>query len=423
MELDPNSRSYHINKSNIANALLLEIQLITLFIFDPDLIPRHLINYLIHHPTFILDPEPDGAPCGRMLLVSTRLACLMSLTVPPALEHRCRPPSASMPDEPAPIADDPPGVEPIPSVSATHRAGFVSILGVPNVGKSTLMNALVGERLSITTPKAQTTRHRIMGILNAEDYQIVYSDTPGVLLPHYKLQEGMMRFVLSSINDADVLLLVVDVFQTEFADDKVLRALRASPAALIVLVNKIDLLREGPTALSAEKRAKLGTEEDVLARWRAEFPGASVLPISARQNVGTEELFERVSALLPLHPPFFPKDQMTDKPERFFASEMLRGAIFELYSQEVPYSCEVLIGSFKEKQDIIRITAEICVGSESQKGIVIGAKGAAIKRVGIRARKRMEEFFLKKVHLETRVKVRKGWREDESALREFGYLT
>ena len=201
-----------------------------------------------------------------------------------------------------------------------------------------------------------------------------------------------------------------------------LRALRASPSALLVLVNKIDLLREG-SSLSAEKRAALGTEEEVLNRWRAEFPGASVLPVSARQKAGTDGVFERVRALLPLHPPFFPKDQLTDKPERFFASEMLRESIFELYSQEVPYSCEVAVCAFKEKPNIIRIEAEIYVASESQKGIVIGAKGAAIKRVGVRARKRLETFFQKPVFLETRVKVRKGWREDESALKEFGYLT
>jgi len=304
----------------------------------------------------------------------------------------------------------------------THRAGFVSILGVPNVGKSTLMNQLVGEKLSITTAKAQTTRHRIMGILNGAEYQIVYSDTPGVLLPHYKLQEGMMRFVQGSINDADILILVVDVYQTEFPDPKLLRQLKSSSAAMLVLLNKVDLLMDG-SPLTLQKRELLGTEEELLAHWGREFPGASVLPISARQGKGLDGVLERLVALLPCHPPFFPKDQLTDKPEKFFAAEMLRESIFELYSQEVPYSTEVAVQSFKEQDDIIRIHCDIYVAQESQKGIIIGSKGSAIKRVGIRSRKRMEEFFQKKVHLETRVKVRKAWREDETSLREFGYLS
>lgn len=307
------------------------------------------------------------------------------------------------------------------AVSTQHRAGFVSILGVPNVGKSTLMNQLVGERLSITTPKAQTTRHRIMGILNGEDYQIVYSDTPGVLLPHYKLQEGMMRFVRGSINDADVLILVVDVFQQGFPDEKMLRQLKSSPAAMLVLLNKIDLLEDG-SPLTLEKREALGTREQLVEQWSNEFPGASVLPVAARQGKGLDAIMERLMVLLPHHPPFFPKDQLTDKPERFFAAEMLRESIFELYSQEVPYSTEVAVQSFKETEKIIRIQCEIYVAHESQKGIIIGNKGAAIKRVGVRSRKRLEQFFQKQVHLETRVKVRKAWREDETALREFGYL-
>ena len=221
------------------------------------------------------------------------------------------------------------------AAASQHRAGFVSIIGLPNVGKSTLMNALVGEKLSITCSKAQTTRHRIMGILSGDDYQIVYSDTPGVIPdPSYKLQEGMMGFVRSSINDADVLLVVVDVFQDGFADERVLRQLRASPAALLVLLNKVDLLDEAAPR-GAERRAKLGAPDELRRRWEERFPEATVLPIAARRGEGVDEVLRTVRALLPVHPPFFPADQMSDKPERFFASEMLRQAIFEGYQQEV----------------------------------------------------------------------------------------
>jgi len=303
-----------------------------------------------------------------------------------------------------------------------HRAGFVSILGVPNVGKSTLMNALVGERLSIATAKAQTTRHRIMGILNDEDYQIVYSDTPGVLQPQYRLQEGMMRFVRSSINDADVLLLVVDIFQGTFPDEQVLRQLRASPASLLVLLNKVDLLEED-SPLGPVRRAEIGTKEEALERLRGEFPDATVLPLCAKGGDGVDEVLKRVLALLPIHPPYFPKDQMTDKPERFFAAEMLREAIFEVYEQEIPYSCECSIDAFKESEDLIRIRAHIYVSHDSQKGIVIGKRGAALKKVGVRTRKRLEDFFQKQCYLETRVKVRPNWRQDDSALKEFGYIS
>ena len=249
------------------------------------------------------------------------------------------------------------------SSSPGHRAGFVSILGIPNVGKSTLLNALLGERLSIATSKAQTTRHRIMGILNTDDYQIVYSDTPGVLSPQYKLQEGMMRFVKASINDADVLILVVDIFQEKFPDEKLLRQLRASPAPLLVLINKVDLL-EGDSPNAVNRVTDLGTAEQIMARWQEEFPESTVLPLAARRGDGVDTLLEQVLAFLPEHPPFFPKDQLTDRPERFFASEMLREAIFEHYSQEVPYACEVRIDAFKESDDIIRIRAYIYVSHE-----------------------------------------------------------
>ena len=294
-----------------------------------------------------------------------------------------------------------------PPAPPGHRAGFVSILGVPNVGKSTLLNALMGEQLSIATSKAQTTRHRILGMVNGEDHQIVFSDTPGVLLPQYKLQEGMMAFVRSSLIDADAVILVVDIFQDQFPDEKLLRQLRASPTALLVLLNKVDLLDAGDAsderraAKAAERRAKLGTPEALLQRWRDQFPGATVLPIAARSGEGVDEVMRLVLALLPEHPPYYDKEQLSDRPERFFAAEFLREAIFEHYSEEIPYSCECVIEAFKEAETTIRLRADIFVSHESQKGIVIGKGGAALKKVGTRARKRMEAFFDKKIYLET----------------------
>ena len=253
---------------------------------------------------------------------------------------------------------------------------------------------------------------------------------PAQLRPQYKLQEGMMGFVRSSMVDADVILLVVDVFQEEgLPDEKLVRQLRSSPAALLVLLNKVDLLdAEHPAATpqqaakAAERRARFGTPEEIAARWQADFPDASVLPISARRGEGVDGVLSRVSALLPEHPPYYPKDQLTDKPERFFAGEMLREAIFESYQQEIPYSCECRIESFKEADEIIRLRAIIYVAHDSQKGIVIGKGGQALKKVGMRARARLEDFFQKKVYLETRCKVRPNWRQDAKALEEFGYL-
>ena len=322
--------------------------------------------------------------------------------------------------------------------TADHRAGFVSIVGKPNVGKSTLMNAILGTRLSIITSKAQTTRHRIMGIMNGDDYQIVYSDTPGVLIPQYKLQEGMMRFVQGSINDADVIVVVVDIFQDSSFDEKLLRQLRSSTAALLVLLNKVDLMPAEEAAEdededgaaedgSGAKRSRrvttnaLGSQDELVARWEAEFD-ATVLPISARYGEGLDAVLERIKALLPVHPPFYPKDQLSDKPEKFFAAEMMREAIFGHYSQEIPYSCEVAVTSFKEGDEMIKISCEIYCAADSQKGIIIGKGGKALKAVGTKARGRMEAFFGKKVFLETRVKVSKSWRNDESALADFGYL-
>lgn len=304
---------------------------------------------------------------------------------------------------------------------APHRAGFVSIIGMPNVGKSTLMNRLVGERLAIMTPKAGTTRHRILGILNGDDYQLIYSDTPGIYSePQYKLQEGMMAAVRGSLNDADLVLLVLDVFQQGWEDEAILRQVEAQACPLIVLLNKVDLLRGG-SPLPQETLRRLGTEEELLDSWQQRFPQASVLPVSAETGEGTEALLARVRACLPLHEPFFPKDQLTDRPERFFAAEMLREAIFTGYRQEVPYSCEVAITAFKELDEIIRVKATIFVSHETQQGIVIGRKGAALKAVGSKARKEMEAFFCKQVYLQTSVKVRKDWRQDPAALRDFGY--
>jgi len=312
------------------------------------------------------------------------------------------------------------------SEPANHRAGFVSILGVPNVGKSTLLNAMLGERLSIATSKAQTTRHRVMGILNGDDYQIVCSDTPGVLRgPQYKLQEGMMGAVRSAVIDADAILLVVDVFQEEaLPDEKMLRQLSTSPTPVLVLLNKIDLLDDAVTPRAAERRAEYGSPEQLQQQWRERFPAATVLPVCAKRGEGVDDVLRHLRSLMPEHPPFYDKsdDAMSVLPERFFASEMLREAIFEHYQQEVPYSCECRIEAFKESEEIIRIRADIFVEHDSQKGIVIGAKGSALKRVGIKARRRMEGFFHKKIHLETRVKVKPNWRQDKFALQEFGYM-
>ncbi|EOD40529.1 hypothetical protein EMIHUDRAFT_422943 [Emiliania huxleyi CCMP1516] len=281
---------------------------------------------------------------------------------------------------------------------APHRAGFVSIIGMPNVGKSTLMNRLVGERLAIMTPKAGTTRHRILGILNGDDYQLIYSDTPGIYSePQCAAHSTTPTWCCSCWTQVE-----------------------AQACPLIVLLNKVDLLRDG-SPLPQETLRRLGTEQELLDSWQQRFPQASVLPVSAETGEGTEALLARVRACLPLHEPFFPKDQLTDRPERFFAAEMLREAIFTGYRQEVPYSCEVAITAFKELDEIIRVKATIFVSHETQQGIVIGRKGAALKAVGSKARKEMEAFFCKQVYLQTSVKVRKDWRQDPAALRDFGY--
>ena len=290
-----------------------------------------------------------------------------------------------------------------------HRAGFVSIIGKPNVGKSTLMNALVGERLSIVTSKAQTTRHRILGILNGEDFQLIYSDTPGIIQPKYELHNAMMSFVYSSLEDADVVLFVTDIYEKHDEEPVVERLRKMVDTPIILLVNKID------QADQAEVEAKL-------AYWREQLPNAAeVLPISALNAFGTDGVLALVLERLPIHPGYYPKDELTDKPERFFAAEMVREKIFKLYKKEIPYSCEVVIEEFKEEEDIIRIRGIIYVERNSQKGIVIGQGGEALKKVGTWAREEMEKFFQKKVFLEMYVKVNENWRTDPKALSRFGY--
>lgn len=291
----------------------------------------------------------------------------------------------------------------------SHKAGFVNIVGNPNVGKSTLMNALVGERISIITSKAQTTRHRIMGIVNGEDFQIVYSDTPGVLKPNYKLQESMLGFSQSALTDADVLLYVTDVLDSAeknaFFLDKVKKMDHVNT---ILIINKIDLIDQ--------KRL-----EELVDFWRKELPSAEIFPISAAEKFGIGQLFERIKALLPDSPPFFDKDALTDRPERFFVNEIIREKILLNYDKEIPYAVEVMVEEFKEEEDIIRISAVVFCERDSQKGIIIGKQGAALRKVGTEARKDIEAFFEKKVFLQLYVKVEKDWRNRERKLRNFGY--
>lgn len=289
-----------------------------------------------------------------------------------------------------------------------HKAGFVNIIGSPNVGKSTLMNVLVGERLSIITSKAQTTRHRIMGIVNGEDFQIVYSDTPGVLKPNYKLQESMMEFVHTALIDADVILFVTDIYEDIKIDEKVLEKIKNSKTPVLLLINKIDLADQ----------EKL---EAKVAYWKEEVPRAEVIPVSALEKFNVNYVFDRIIALLPEGPGFYGKDELTDKPEKFFVSEIIREKILMNYKKEIPYSVEVVVESFKEEEKIIKIRAEIMVVRESQKGIIIGHQGKALKKVGTDSRKDIEAFFQKQVFLELFVKVNKDWRDNENQLKRFGY--
>ena len=289
-----------------------------------------------------------------------------------------------------------------------HKSGFVNIIGNPNVGKSTLMNALVGEKLSIITSKAQTTRHRIMGIVSGEDFQIVYSDTPGILKPSYKLQESMMKFVTAAVADADVILYVTDTVERGERSAEIVDRIRQSGVPAIVVINKIDLTT--PEALEA-----------LVDKWQGELPEARIVPASAKENFNIEGLFKTILDLLPEGPAFYPKDTLTDKTLRFFASEIIREKILRFYDKEIPYCCEIEIESYKEEPAIDRIAATIYVARDSQKGILIGHKGEKLKRVGQTAREDMEEFLGKKVFLQLFVKVSDDWRNNERQLRRFGY--
>ena len=289
-----------------------------------------------------------------------------------------------------------------------HKAGFVNIVGNPNVGKSTLMNLLVGERISIATFKAQTTRHRIMGILNTEDTQIVFSDTPGVLKPNYKLQESMLNFSESVLTDADVLLYVTDVVEKPDKNSEFLEKVRKMQVPVLLLINKIDLSNQGDLTALVEE-------------WHESLPQAEIIPISAANKFNVDAVLRRVRELLPDSPPYFGKDQWTDKPARFFVTEIIREKILLYYDKEIPYSCEVVVESFKEDAKSIRINAVIYVERDSQKGIIIGKEGRALKKVATEARRSLEKFFGKSIYLETFVKVDKDWRNSERELRNFGY--
>jgi len=289
-----------------------------------------------------------------------------------------------------------------------HKAGFVNIIGNPNVGKSTLMNAFVGEKLSIITSKAQTTRHRILGIVNGDDFQIVYSDTPGILKPNYKLQKAMLNFVNIAISDADIILYVTDVVETFDKNIDYINKVKNIQTPIFLLINKIDLSNQEEL-------------ERLIEKWKKELPNAIIFPVSALNKFNVDNVFNKVLEVLPENPPYFSKDELTDKTERFFTQEIIREKIFLNYKKEIPYSVEVSVEEFVEENKILRIRAIIYVSRDSQKGIIIGHKGQALKRVGTQARLDIEAFFEKKVFLETHVKVLKDWRDKEQNLRSFGY--
>src|SRR5574343_173833 len=289
-----------------------------------------------------------------------------------------------------------------------HKAGFVNIIGNTNVGKSTLMNAMVGERLSIITSKAQTTRHRIFGIVNDENYQIVFSDTPGIIKPAYELQSSMMDFVKTAFTDADVLIYMVEVGEKELKDEAFFNKIIHAKVPVLLLLNKID-------------KSNQELLEQQVHWWKEKVPNAEIYPISALENFNVENVYNRIIELLPESPPFYPKDQLTDKTERFFVNETIREKILLNYDKEIPYSCEVETEEFKEEENIIRIKSVIMVERETQKGIIIGHKGSALKKVGIQAREDLEQFFAKKIHLELFVKINKDWRNSAYQLKRFGY--
>lgn len=293
-------------------------------------------------------------------------------------------------------------------MQSIHKAGFVNIIGKPNVGKSTLMNRLVGEKISIITSKAQTTRHRILGILNGDNYQIVISDTPGIIRPAYELQKSMMQFVRLSMEDADIILLMVEAGE-QFDEEMHGKLLKKAEGKIILIINKIDQFENH------------GEIEEWIAYWESALPGEEIIPVSALKGTHVDQILPSILKHLPEHPAYYPKDQLSDKPERFFASEIIREKIFQTYRKEVPYSTEVVITEFNETEEIIRMRAEIYVERNSQKGIIIGKGGAALKKVGTEARKDLESFFGKQVYLETFVKVEKDWRNKPQKLSRFGY--
>ena len=289
-----------------------------------------------------------------------------------------------------------------------HKAGFVNIIGNPNVGKSTLMNAFVGEKLSIITSKAQTTRHRILGIVNGENFQVILSDTPGIIKPAYELQASMMDFVKSAFEDADLLIYMVEIGEQELKDEAFFNKIKNAKIPVLLLLNKIDKSNQEQLVEQVEL-------------WSKKVPNASIYPISALEGFNVKEVFDKIIELLPESPAFYPKDQLTDKPERFFVNEKIREKILMHYKKEIPYAVEVDCEEFFEEENIIRMRAVIMVERETQKGIIIGHKGEAIKRVGVEARKDLEKFFDKQVHLELYVKVNKNWRSNDKQLKRFGY--
>ena len=289
-----------------------------------------------------------------------------------------------------------------------HKSGFINIIGNPNVGKSTLMNCLVGEKLSIITSKAQTTRHRIIGIVNGDEFQLIFSDTPGIVKPSYELQNSMMDFVKSALEDADIILYMLEIGEKSIKDLSVHNKILNAKIPTLILLNKIDLSNQNDL-------------EEEVNKWSSKYPNSEIFPISALNNFNIENLINRIIELIPESPPYFPKDQLTDKPERFFVNEKLREKILMYYDKEIPYSVEIVTEEFKEEESIIKIRSKILVERESQKGIIIGHKGVAIKKIGTKARLDLERFFGKKVFIELHVKVSKNWRSNPNQLKKFGY--